>query len=122
MVVVCADRPGCPAGSACLFLLRKGEADVSDETVQLEALDMDELLARLEGGMFSLFTGDEQYADMVKIAAALGLKDFVETRMRGRDRTELLPMFADGEQVISEFLQHAANKGLLEVQEEAEED
>lgn len=93
---------------------------MSEENAQLETMDMDELLARLEGGMFSLFTGEEQYADLVRVAAALGLKDFVNNRMQGRDRAELLLLFADGEKVISEFLHYAADKGLLEV--EAAED
>lgn len=90
---------------------------MTDDTVNLESLDMEELLARLEGGLFSLFTGEEQYADLVKVAAALGLKDFVANRMDGRDRDDLLAMFADGELVISEFLRYAADKGLLELDE-----
>lgn len=94
---------------------------MSEESTQLDTMEMEELLARLEGGLFSLFTGDEQYADLVRVAAALGLKDFVANRMRGRDRAELLLLFADGEKVISEFLRYAADKGLLEVEEAGEE-
>lgn len=93
---------------------------MSDDAPQLETMDMEELLARFEGGLFSLFTGDEQYADLVRVAAALGIKDFVNQRMQGKDRAELLLLFADGEEVISEFLRYAAEKGLLEVEEAGE--
>ncbi|WP_461211190.1 hypothetical protein [Desulfocurvus sp. DL9XJH121] len=91
---------------------------MTDETVNLESLDTEELIGRLEGGLYSLFMGDEQYADLVKVAAALGLKDFVANRMQGRDRAEVLLLFADGEQIISEFLGYAADKGLLELEED----
>lgn len=95
---------------------------MSEEIPDLESLDVEELLPRLEGGLFSLFHGGEQYADLVKIAAALGLKDFVNSRVAGRPKDEVLGLFSDGEQAISEFLDYAADMGLLETSDEDDED
>jgi len=95
---------------------------MSEEILDLESLDRDELLARLEGGLYSLFYGEEQYADLVKIAAALGIKDFVNQRLGDVGRDEVVELFSDGEAAISEFLQYAAEKGLLELNEEDEDE
>lgn len=94
---------------------------MSDEILDLVTMDKDELLARLEGGLFGLFSSEEQYADLVKIATALGIKDFVNTKLADRPKDELLEMFSDGEAAISEFLHHAADKGLLELSEEEDD-
>ncbi|BBD07255.1 hypothetical protein [Desulfovibrio ferrophilus] len=91
---------------------------MSDEIMDLASLDMDELLPRLEGGLFALFHSEEHYADLVKIATALGLKDFVTSKVAGRSKEEVLGLFSDGEEAISEFLHYAADKGLLELSED----
>ncbi|MBU1002864.1 MAG: hypothetical protein KKE73_10110 [Proteobacteria bacterium] len=95
---------------------------MSDEIMDLESLDVDELLPRLEGGLFSLFHSEEQYDDLVKIAAALGLKDFVLSKVAGRPKDEVLNLFSDGEQAITEFLDYAADKGLLERGDDEDDD
>ncbi len=93
-----------------------------EDECQIDLLSQEELLSRLEGGLFSLFASEEQYVDLIKIAAALGVKNFVEQKMHGYDRAELLQMFSDGEGVISLFLQYAAEKDLLEVDGTKEEE
>jgi hypothetical protein len=88
---------------------------VSDENeVKLQDLDDEELLARMEGGFFSLLDGNEEYSELFRVAAALGIKQFVAERLKPYDREQLLDLFNDAEQVIHEFIRFAADRGLLE--------
>ncbi len=84
------------------------------ESLELEALDEAELLARMEGGFFSLLQSDEEYGDLFKVAAALGIKDFVRSKMGHLEKGRLLGLFGDGEQVITLFIRHAVERDLLE--------
>jgi hypothetical protein len=88
---------------------------MSDEQeIRLQDMDKDELLSRLEGGLFSLMEGDDRYGELFRVSAALGIKSFVREHMSGYGKDEIVTMFGDGEQVISEFIKHASAKGLLE--------
>jgi hypothetical protein len=77
-------------------------------------MDDEELLSRMEGGIFALLDGNEQYSELFRVAAAMGIKNFVSERMADYQRDELIALFGDGEQVIHEFIKYAANLGLLE--------
>lgn len=95
---------------------------MSEENVDIQQMDLDELKQRLEGGLYALFSSEEEYADLFKVSAALGLKDFVQNSLGDKDREAFLAMFADGEQAISEFVQYASKKGLLEFADDDEDD
>lgn len=85
-----------------------------DTAPDLGSLDVDELLGRMEGGLYALLNSSEDYADLFKVAAALGIKDFVTARLGHLDKGRLLALFEDGEQVLSLFIRHAVDKNLLE--------
>jgi len=96
---------------------------MSDEQeIRLEDMDHEELLGRMEGGLFGLLDSDEEYAELFRVAAALGIKQFVAERMSGKPREDLLELFSDGEQVIHDYIQFAYDKGLLEKVEGEEQE
>ncbi len=96
---------------------------MSEELKQeLRGLTEQELWERLEGGLFSLFDSDEEFDELLRVAAALGIKDFVHNGIEARDREEIYALFEDGEQLISEFIQFAVDKGLLTETDEDEEE
>lgn len=90
------------------------ETQPDNDALDLEALDEKELLARMEGGFFSLLQSEQEYGDLFKVAAALGIKDFVHSKMGHLDKGRLLGLFGDGEQVITLFIRHAVERDLLE--------
>lgn len=85
-----------------------------DQDIRLQDLDDEELLARMEGGMFALLDGNDEYSELFRVAAAIGIKQFVAERLATYQRDQILALFNNGEQVIHEFIQHAAQLGLLE--------
>ncbi|MCK9241553.1 hypothetical protein [Desulfocurvus sp.] len=89
-----------------------------DTVIDLGSLDAEELLGRMEGGLYALLSSSEDYADLFKVAAALGIKDFVTARLGHLDKGRLLALFEDGEQALSLFIRHAVEKGLLEPDDE----
>ena len=91
---------------------------MTEETLpNLESMDADELLGRMEGGFYGLLSSDEEYSDLFKVAAAMGIKDFVNSKLGHLEKDRLLALFADGEQVITLFIRHAVEKELLEPEE-----
>ncbi|WP_028587271.1 hypothetical protein [Desulfocurvus vexinensis] len=92
---------------------------MTEETApDLGSLDVDELLGRMEGGIYALLNSSEDYADLFKVAAALGIKDFVTSRLGHLDKDRLMVLFEDGEQVLSLFIRHAVDKNLLEPEDQ----
>lgn len=95
---------------------------MSDEQdIKLEEMDTEELLGRMEGGLFALLDGEEEYAELFRVAAAIGIKHFVDQRISRYSREDLLGLFGDGEQVISDYIQFAYDLGLLEKVDQDEE-
>lgn len=92
-----------------------------EELADLQAMDTEELLGRMEGGFYQLLSTQEGYEDLFKLAAALGIKDFIQSKIAHLDKDRLLAMFADGEQVISLYIRHGVEKGLLEPSGDEEE-
>jgi hypothetical protein len=95
---------------------------MSEEIADLGSMDAEELLGRMEGGIYALLNSSEDYADLFRVAAALGIKDFVTAKLGHLDRDRLMILFEDGEQVLSLFIRHAVEKGLLEPGDDEEEE
>ena len=95
---------------------------MEDHEKELKDMETPELVEHLYGGLFSLFADDEEYADLLQLSAALGLKRFAEERLAGLPQEELLGMFEHGEDLVDEFIAFAADEGLVEEDEEDEED
>lgn len=87
---------------------------MEDQEKKLEDMETSELVEHLYGGLFGLFADDEEYADLLQLSAALGLKRFAEERLAGLPREELLGMFEHGEEVVDEFIAFASDEGLVE--------
>jgi len=85
-----------------------------DTAPDLGSMDVEELLGRMEGGLYAMLGSGEEYADLFKVAAALGIKDFVTSKLGHLDKGRMLALFEDGEQVLSLFIRHAVEKDLLE--------
>ena len=90
---------------------------MEDHDKELKDMETSELVEHLYGGLFGLFADDEEYADLLQLSAALGLKRFAEERLAGLPREELLGMFEHGEDVVDEFIAFAADEGLVEEEE-----
>lgn len=84
------------------------------EYSDLEALGKQELLEYLVGGVYSILVENEEYQELIPMAAALGIQSFVRERMSGLDKNEILEMFLDGEAVLHELVRYGADQGMVD--------
>lgn len=90
----------------------------TDQAMPLEELSREDLLEQLEGGLFALITEDKKYEQLVQMAVALGLKDFVQNTYRDATADELVEVFFNGETTLSRFIAFAGKRGLIDFEDE----
>ncbi|NJB69397.1 hypothetical protein GGQ74_003099 [Desulfobaculum xiamenense] len=93
---------------------------VTEESLPLEEMNKEELLEQLEGGLYALLTETEEYEQLVQMAVALGIKDFVNNVYGGSSANEIIEVFSDGEQALGKFVAFAGSKGLIDLDEDEE--
>ncbi|GAB6175402.1 hypothetical protein JCM16814_02930 [Desulfobaculum senezii] len=85
-----------------------------DERAELEALSHEELLDCFEGALFEHVTEGKEFPEMVEMTIALGIRNFVATRLAPQQDADIIDLFLDGDRAVVELVDHAAELGLLE--------
>jgi len=84
-------------------------------------MDRGELLEALYGGLYTVLVEEEEYEDLGQVVFAIGRKHYVEEKLEKHSDDELRGLFENAEALMQGLLDFAAEKGVLEFEEEGEE-
>lgn len=85
-----------------------------DERTELEAYSKEEILDCFEGALFEHVTEGSELPELAQMTVALGIRDFVASKLAVKGKDELIDLFLDGDSAVVELVDHAADRGLLE--------
>lgn len=93
-----------------------------DEAAEEGLPSRQDLLDHLEGGLHTLVHEDERFSELSGLLELMGLRWFIAEGLEDVDDVGLVELFHDGQQAVRHLLAFAAAQGLVDVDDEEEQD